>query len=168
MPRIINQQLTKSVCYYFSNPTVYHQGQQGTGEIIMGLPEAYAAPPGFEKIVCQTAMDAERWSSRMRVWDEAKEKIALMYQRQQEEKQYQDICREMTSKITSASNQVNRDFAIQAYENFKKHYEDRMQGMERTSFLHSEAYSADDKRVATPKMRLPTKQHYRDIADFEE
>jgi hypothetical protein len=156
MPKIINQQLTKSVTYYFSNPTAYYQGQQGTGEIIMGLPEQYAAPPGFEKIVCQTAMQAERWSARMRVWDEAKEKMAQAYQRHQEEKQIEAIRSEFRTKIANASNQINRDFMIQSLANFEKRYEDRFQ-WERESFLHSEAYEFGNNEVRTPKTRMPKK-----------
>jgi hypothetical protein len=156
MPRIINQQLTKSVTFYFSNPTAYYQGQQGTGEIIMGLPECYAAPPGFEKIVCQTAMQAEKWSARMRIWEEAKEKMAQAYQRHQEEKQVEAIRSEFRTKIANASNQINKDFMIQSLANFEKRYKDKY-AMERTSFLHSEAYEAGHHEVATPKVRLPRK-----------
>lgn len=152
MPRIINQQLTKAVVFYFSNPTM----RDGTGEIIMGLPEQYAAPPGFEKIVCTTAMQAERWSGRMRVWEETKEKIAQAYQRHQEEAQVEAIRSDMRTKIANAKDSLNREFMIQALANFDKRYEDRF-ATERTSFLHSEGYSADDKSVATPKVRMPKK-----------
>lgn len=152
MPRIINQQLTKAVVFYFSNPTA----RDGTGEIIMGLPEQYAAPPGFEKIVCHTAMAAERWSARMRVWDEAKEKIAQAYQRHQEAEQVEGIRSQMRTNIANAKNQINRDFAIQALQNFDKRYEDKF-NWERESFLHSEGFSAQDKSVGAPKVRLPKK-----------
>lgn len=162
MPKIINQQLTKPVVFYFSNPSVYG----GTGEIIMGLPEQFAAPPNFEKIVCTTAMAAEKWSARMRVWEETKEKIAQTYRRAQESEKVEEMRSQMRANIANARNQVNRDFAVQALQNFDKRYEDSF-AMERTSFLHSEGYSADDKSVRTPKVRLPVKQHARDIADFE-
>jgi hypothetical protein len=162
MPRIINQQLTKPIVFYFSNPAVYG----GTGEIIQGLPEEFAAPSGFEKVVCRTAMQAERWSARMRVWEETKEKIANAYRRHQESEQVEQMRSQMRANIANARNQINRDFAVQALQNFDKRYEDTF-SMERTSYLHSEGFSADDKSVATPKVRLPKKQHYRDIADFE-
>lgn len=152
MPRIINQQLTKAIVYYFSNPAV----QGGTGEIIQGLPECYAAPPGFEKIVCQTAMQSERWSARMRVWEETKEKIAQAYQRHQESEQVERIRSQMRDNIANAPNQLNRDFAVQALENFDKRYEDRF-ATERTSFLHLEGYAEGHKEVQTPKVRLPKK-----------
>lgn len=152
MPRIINQQLTKAVVFYFSNPTV----RDGTGEIIMGLPECYAAPPGFEKIVCQTAMQAEKWSARMRIWEETKEKLAQAYQRKKEEDFVRQQRSDMQHKIANASNQLNRDFMIRALENFDKRYEDRF-AMERTSFLHAEGYSSNHREVATPKVRLPKK-----------
>ena len=156
MPKIINQQLTKAVVYYFSNPTTRYFGEAGTGEIIMGLPECYAAPPGFEKVVCTTAMQAEKWSSRMRIWDETKEKIAQAYQRAQESEQVGAIRSQMRDNIRNASNQLNRDFAIRALENFDARYEDRFQ-WERESFLHSEGYEHGDNEVKTPKVRLPKK-----------
>jgi hypothetical protein len=147
-----NAQLSKPVCYYFSNPSVYG----GTGEIIMGLPEQYAAPPGFEKIVCTSTAAAEKWSARMRKWEETKEEIAQMYQRHQEEKQFKAVLSDIDNKIANARDSINRDFMIQARANAVKRYEDRF-AMKRESFLHSEAYSADDKSVATPKVRLPKK-----------
>lgn len=147
-----NAQLAKPICYYFSNPSV----RGGTGEIIMGLPEQYAAPPGFEKIVCTSTAAAEKWSGRMRVWDAAKEQIAQAYQRKQEEHQYKALLSEFDHKIANASNNINRDFMIHAKANAIKRYEDRY-AMTRESFLHSEAYSADDKSVRTPKVRLPNK-----------
>ena len=147
-----NAQLSKPICYYFSNPSVYG----GTGEIIMGLPEQYAAPPGFEKIVCTSTAAAEKWSARMRKWEETKEEIAQMYQRHQEEKQFKAVLSDIDNKIANARDNINRDFMIQARANAVKRYEDRF-AMTRESFLHSEAYSADDKSVATPKVRLPKK-----------
>jgi hypothetical protein len=147
-----NAQLSKPVCYYFSNPSVYG----GTGEIIMGLPEQYAAPPGFEKIVCTSTAAAEKWSARMRKWEETKEEIAQMYQKHQEEKQFKAVLSDIDNKIANARDNINRDFMIQARANAVKRYEDRF-AMKRESFLHSEAFSADDKSVATPKVRLPKK-----------
>jgi hypothetical protein len=122
----------------------------------MGLPEQYAAPPGFEKIVCTSTAAAEKWSARMRKWEETKEEIAQMYQRHQEEKQFKAVLSDIDNKIANARDNINRDFMIQARANAVKRYEDRF-AMKRESFLHSEAYSADDKSVATPKVRLPKK-----------
>lgn len=147
-----NAQLSKSVTFYFSNPSVYG----GTGEIIMGQIEDYPAPPGFEKIVCRSAADAEKWSGRMRVWEAAKEEIAQAYQRQQEEKQFKEVLSEFDHKIANARNNINRDFMIKARANAVKRFEDRFT-MTRESYLHSEAFSADDKSVRETKARIPTK-----------
>ena len=122
----------------------------------MGLPEQYAAPPGFEKVVCTSTAAAEKWSARMRKWEETKEEIAQMYQRHQEEKQFKAVLSDIDNKIANARDNINRDFMIQARANAVKRYEDRF-AMTRESFLHSEAYSAEDKSVATPKVRLPKK-----------
>lgn len=158
-----NAQLAKPVIYYFSNPAVYG----GTGEIIMGLPEAYAAPPGFEKIVCTSTAAAERWSGRMRVWEAAKEQIAQAYQRSKEEAQFKEHLSDIDHKIANAKNNINRDFMIRARENYVKRYKDRF-AMTRESYLHSEAFSADDKSVRTPKMRLPRKLFDGGVGDLEE
>jgi hypothetical protein len=160
---IRNAQLSKPIVYYFSNPAVYG----GTGEIIMGLPEQFAAPAGFEKVVCTSTAAAEKWSNRMRVWEKAKEEIAEAYQRSQEEKQYRETLSDFNHKIANARNAVNRDFLVRAKENFIRRYEDRFK-TERTSFLHLEAYDDGDKSVRTPKVRLPKHVFHGGIGELEE
>jgi len=147
-----NAQLAKPVVFYFSNPSVYG----GTGEIIQGMPEQYAAPAGFEKIVCTSVLQAEKWSQRMRVWDATKEEIAQAYQRHQEEKQFKEVLSDFDHKIANAKDNINRDFMIRARANAVKRFENRFT-MTRESYLHSEAFSADDKSVRESKVRLPTK-----------
>jgi len=158
-----NAQLNKPICFYFSNPSVYG----GTGEIIQGMPEQYAAPAGFEKVVCRTAMEAEKWSGRMRIWEKTKEEIAQMYQRQQEEVQFKAVLSDIDNKIANARNDFNRDFLIRARANAVKRYEDRF-AMTRESYLHSEAFSADDKSVREPKVRLPKKLFDGGVGDLVE
>ncbi len=158
-----NAQLKSPVVYYFSNPSVYG----GTGEIIQGMPEQYAAPAGFEKVVCRTVAEAERWSGRMRLWDAAKEEIAQAYQRAKEEDQYKAMLSDIDHKIANARNNINRDFLIQARANTVKRYEDRFKTT-RESYLHSEAFSADDKSVRTPKVRLPKKLFDGGVGELDE
>jgi len=158
-----NAQLAKPVVYYYSNPTVYG----GTGEIIQGMPEQYAAPPGFEKIVCTSTAAAEKWSGRMRKWEATKEEIAQMWQRKQEEEQFKAVLSDMDNKIANARNNINRDFLIRARENAVKRYEARY-SMTRESFLHSEAFSADDQSVRAPKVKLPKKLFHGGIGDIDE
>jgi hypothetical protein len=131
------------------------------------MPEQYAAPAGFEKVVCRTVAEAERWSGRMRLWDAAKEEIAQAYQRHQEEQQYRDTISEFNNKIANARNAINKDFLVQAKANFIKRYEDRY-AVQRESFLHSEAYAADDKSVRTPKVRLPKKLFDGGVGELDE
>ena len=158
-----NAQLSKPIVFYFSSPAVYG----GTGEIIQGMPEQYAAPSGFEKIVCRTVMDAERWSGRMRVWEKTKEEIAQIYQRHQEEEQFKAVLSDIDNKIANARNNINRDFLIRARANAVKRYEDRF-ATTRESYLHSEAFSSDDKSVRTPKMRLPRKMFDGGVGELDE
>lgn len=133
----------------------------------MGISEHFPTPAGFEKIVCRSVHEAELWSGRMRQWDAAKEQIAQAYQRHQEEQQYKDLLSEFDHKIANARNNANKHFMIQARANAVKHYEDRY-ATKRESYLHSEAYSADDKSVKAPKVRLPNRPFHREAVDFEE
>ena len=103
-----------------------------------GLPENIPAPRGFEKIVCGSAMEAERYSSLQRN-QERIEHRRTQEQRGDIEGSFADEIRsEMRTKMANARNNLNKDFMRRAIE--------RMDGktdptrFERESFLHSEGY----------------------------
>ena len=116
-------------------PTFY---RDASGKIMGGLPENIPAPKGYEKIVCGSALEAERYSSLQR----RQEQIEHRYQQEQRgavEGQFAEELRsEMRTKMANARNNLNKDFMRRAIE--------RMDGKkdptayERESYLHSEAY----------------------------
>ena len=103
----------------------------------------------------------------MRIWEKTKEEIAQMYQRQQEEVQFKAVLSDIDNKIANARNDFNRDFLIRSRANAVKRYEDRF-AMTRESYLHSEAFSADDKSVREPKVRLPKKLFDGGVGEIDE
>ena len=121
-------QMDKKVTFY----------RDSSGKIMGGLPENIPAPKGYEKIVCGSAMEAERYSSLQR----RQEQIEHRYQQEQRgavEGQFAEELRsEMRTKMANARNNLNKDFMRRALQ--------RMDGktdptrFERESFLHSEGY----------------------------
>ena len=121
-------QMDKKVTFY----------RDSSGKIMGGLPENIPAPKGYEKIVCGSAMEAERYSSLQR----RQEQVEHRYQQEQRgavEGQFAEELRsEMRTKMANARNNLNNDFMRRALQ--------RMDGKtdptayERESYLHSEAY----------------------------
>ncbi len=121
-------QMDKKVTFY----------RDSSGKIMGGLPENIPAPKGYEKIVCGSAMEAERYSSLQR----RQEQVEHRYQQEQRgavEGQFAEELRsEMRTKMANARNNLNKDFMRRALQ--------RMDGKtdptayERESYLHSEAY----------------------------
>lgn len=114
----------------------WHDGT--TGEIRMGLPEIYPAPPGFEKIACATAHEAELWSERMRRWEFHKQQMEDE-QREMIEGPIRDNLRKHILHLASnARNNMNRDFLLMHL----KQYDMRpdLTRTRRESYLHAEGY----------------------------
>lgn len=129
----MNVQMTKKIVYYFSNPT-----RGGTGEILMGLPEQFAAPVGYEKIVCNTAREAELWSGRLRVWEGIKEEIGHLARKQRQQPIRESIMSEMRHNMANARNNINKDFMRRAIEKADKATDPL--DYRRESMLHAEGY----------------------------
>jgi hypothetical protein len=125
----LNAQLTTKIVFW-------HDGTRG--EIRMGLPEHFPAPDGFEKIVCNTAHEAEIWSERMRQWE------AYKYQMEDEQREMiegpiRDNLRSyMRHQMANARNNLNRDFLRQHLESYGARPDKTR--MRRESYLHAEAY----------------------------
>jgi hypothetical protein len=123
-----NAQLDKKITFY----------KDSSGKLMAGLPEHIPAPKGYQKIICNTAAEAERFSSLQR------QQEGYDHRRQQEERgaiegQFADSIRsEMRTKAANARNNLNKDFMRRAIE--------RMDGKgdptayQRESYLHAEAY----------------------------
>src|SRR5215813_4164309 len=96
----------------------WHDGT--SGEIRMGLPEIYPAPYGFEKVVCNTAHEAEVWSGRMRRWEAYKLEMEDE-QREMIEGPIRDNLRKHILNLAgNARNNKNRDFLLMHLSNYDK------------------------------------------------
>lgn len=131
----MNVQMRKKIVYYFSNPT-----RGGTGEIMMGLPEQFAAPVGYEKIVCNTAKEAELWSGRMRYWESIKEEVGNLVRKQRQQPIRDAIISEMHHNRANARDNKNKEFMRRVIEKANKD-EDPLD-YKRVSSLHAEGYES--------------------------
>lgn len=125
----MNAQLSKKIVYWYDGTT---------GDIRMGLPEEFPAPYGFEKIVCNSAHEAEMWSERMR----QREAIKFRMEDEQREMIEGQLRANLRSYIhhqmANARNNINREFLRRHLEL----YDGRLERwkMTRESYLHSEGY----------------------------
>ena len=104
----------------------------------MGLPEIYPAPYGYEKVVCNTAHEAELCSEKMRWWESMNGEIENQ-RREMVEGPIRDALRkEILWLASNARNEINREFLLRHLALYDKR-EDRTKE-KRVSYLHSEAY----------------------------
>ena len=123
-----NAQLSQKVTFY----------RDAQGSLMTGLPDYLPAPQGYEKIVCNSVHDAERYSAMQRR-QENYEHRRQSEERASVESEFADSIRsEMRTKMANARNNLNREFMRRALE--------RMDGKsdptryERESYLHAEGY----------------------------
>ena len=121
-------QIGKKVTFY----------KDSSGRIMTGMPENLPAPMGYEKIVCGSAREAERYSSLQR------QQEGYDHRRQQEERgaiegQFRDEIRsEMRTKMANARNPVNREFMRRALERMDNKGDPT--AYQRESYLHAEGF----------------------------
>ena len=108
------------------------------GEIRMGLPEQFPAPMGFEKIVCNSAHEAEAWSERMRKWESVKQQMEDEQREMIEGPIRANLRSYMQHQMANARNNMNREFLRRHLELYDKRPDKTK--MQRESYLHSEAY----------------------------
>ena len=109
-----------------------------TGEIMTGGPEHASAPRGYEKVTCNSALEAERWSGKQRQWDRAKHARIQEERAPIEEAKHAEIRAEMHHRMSNARNNVNREFMRRAIETSDGRPSPWR--YERESYLHSEAH----------------------------
>jgi len=121
-------QLSKKVTFY----------KDASGKLMAGLPENIPAPKGYQKIVCNSALEAERYSSLQRQQEQVEHRCQQEQRGAVEGQFAEELRSEMRTKMANARNNLNKDFMRRALE--------RMDGKkdptayERESYLHSEAY----------------------------
>ena len=116
---------------------------RSTGEIMTGGPENARAPRGYEKVTCNSALEAERWSAKQRQWDKAKHYRIQEERAPIEEAKHAEIRAEMHNRMANARNNVNREFMRRAIETSDK--KGNPWRYERESHLHSEAHEVRDR-----------------------
>ena len=124
-----NAQLSRKVTFYYNGTS---------GEILTGMPEEYPAPRGYQKIVCNSAHEAEMWSARQRKWDDFKHRL-----KQEEREMVEGPIRDQMRKhilhlMSNSRNNLNRDFLKRHLEQYEK--KPNPLKYERESYLHAEAF----------------------------
>ena len=104
----------------------------------MGLPESFPASPGFHKVVCNSAHEAEVWSDRLRQYNSSREG-KIDEQRAEIEGQYsKEIRSNIHHLMANSRSKYGKEFMQRHLERMDK-AEGRMK-MTREEYLHSEAY----------------------------
>jgi hypothetical protein len=108
------------------------------GQIKMGLPEEYPAPDFHEKIICNTAHEAEWWSEKMRQQEIRKQQMEDAEREEVEGRIRKQSRDHIYHLMANARNNVNREFLRRHLELYEQR-PDRTQ-MHTESYLHAEAY----------------------------
>jgi hypothetical protein len=118
------------------NKPVFYK--DSSGKLMTGLPENIPSPRGYEKIVCNSANEAERYSSLQRQ-QERYEHGKQQAERGAIEAEFQHEWRSDAHHLmANARNNKNREFMRRALERNESHSDPTK--YERESYLHSEAF----------------------------
>ncbi len=104
----------------------------------MGLPEEFPAIPGYEKIVCNTAHEAEAWSERMRRWETIKGQMEDEQRELIEGPMRAELRSHIHHLMANSRNNFNREFLRRHLEIYSERPDKTK--MKRESYLHNEAY----------------------------
>jgi hypothetical protein len=104
----------------------------------MGAPEQWPAPPYYNKIVCHTAHEAERYSQKMREQEASREAMIDEERDAIEGEMLRNLRGHMHSQIANARNNMNRDF-LRIWLERQERMVSRTQ-IRRESYLHAEGY----------------------------
>lgn len=109
--------------------------------LMIGLPEQFPTPPGWEKIVCTTAAEVDAMSARLRRQEQIDEEMTDE-QRDAIEGPIRDYARkELVTLMMNSSNSLNRDFCRFALARMDEADAARRKN-KRTSYQHAEGYEA--------------------------
>jgi hypothetical protein len=111
-----------------------------TGQLLMGAPEQFPAPPYHTKIVCHTANEAEHYSRLMREQEISREAMIDEQREEIEGEMLRNLRGHMHHQMAHARNAMNRDFLRIFLERQEKQINKRK--TTRTSYLHAEAHEA--------------------------
>lgn len=127
----MNVQLSRKAVFFY-NPT--------NGAIWQGLGEWHNPPSGWQKIVCNSAHEAEIWSARMRKWDATMHEITLEEREMIEGPIREEMRSDLRHQMANARNNLNREFLRKALENLDKN--GNRLAYRRESYMHCEAFES--------------------------
>lgn len=106
--------------------------------LMIGLPEQFPAPPGWEKIVCTTAAEVDAMSARLRRQEQIDEELTDE-QREAIEGPIRDYARkELVTLMMNSHNAINHDFCRFALARMDEADAARRKN-KRESYMHCEA-----------------------------
>jgi hypothetical protein len=120
--------------------TITFWQHQISGQIVMGLPEMYPAPPYHNKLVAHTAHEAEHYSQMMREQEASREAMIDEQRERIEGEMIRNLRSHMHNQMANAKNAMNRDF-LRIYLQRQEHAIDKTK-TKRVSYLHSEAFES--------------------------
>lgn len=113
---------------------------QKLDRILVGFPENFPAPHGFQKIVCRTAAEVDRWSQKLRD-QERRDDEMTDEQREVVEAPLREYARkELHNKMANSRNAINREFCRRALEIMDE--QDRSRRLIKESFMHVEGFES--------------------------
>jgi hypothetical protein len=113
--------------------------------ILVGLPEEHPVPPilrnlGFEKIVCRSAREVDKWSQKMRDQERRDEEMTDEQREAFEGPLRAELRKDLVWRMENSRNAINREFCRQALANMDA--EEQKQKAKRESMMHVEGYEA--------------------------
>jgi len=132
IPKHLRPAVKRIRIVFYYNPAI--------DRVEVGFPEEFDCPlPGYQKIVCQTARDVEKWSEKKRQQDR-RDKELTDEQREAIEGPVRDAVRkELVSKMMNSRNQINRDFCRWALQKMDEQ-DDLRKKQKIESYMHSEGF----------------------------
>lgn len=111
---------------------------QISGQLVMGAPEPFPAPRFYNKIVCRTAHEAERYSQMMRDQEASREAMIDEQRDAIEGEMIRNLRSHMHNQIANARNAMNADF-LRIWLQRQEAMVNKTRST-RTSYLHSEGF----------------------------
>jgi hypothetical protein len=112
--------------------------KDASGKIVTGMPEYISAPQGYERIICNSAHEAERYSELQRQQERVEHGRSQAERGAIESEFQREIRSEMHTKMANARNPKNREFMRRALENNANRKDPT--AYERESYLHAEGF----------------------------
>lgn len=119
-----------------SKKAVFYQDAQG--KLVQGGPENWAAPAGFQKIVCNNAHEAERYSERLRRMDSAAHERLQAEREKVEAPMREELRSDLRHRMANARNATNREFLRRSLETIDG--QGNRMAYKRESYMHCEGF----------------------------